>query len=88
MIDERFVLRVLITRFPKLDALIKESLRGTLNLIPQTSLWTSPELMRAPNSTPTEASDVYSFSIIMHEITYQHGPFYVESIHGVVSLNN
>lgn len=79
------MLRVAITRFPKLNALNKEALRGKTTVILPSSLWTSPELMRAPNNAPTEASDVYSFAIVMHEITYQLGPFYVETFHGYVS---
>lgn len=87
IIDERFVLRVILTRFPKIDALnrkataIDDETRSTSML-----LWTSPEMLRSPNKNPNEASDVYSFSIIVHEITYQKGAFYVEQIHGHVNI--
>lgn len=40
-------------------------------------LWTAPELLVNPyyNSKGTKEGDVYSFSIILHEIVYRMGPF-------------
>ncbi|RWS25010.1 atrial natriuretic peptide receptor 1-like isoform X3 [Leptotrombidium deliense] len=42
-------------------------------------LWTAPELLRHPNP-PVEGSqrgDVYSFALIVHEIVYRQGAFYL-----------
>lgn len=40
-------------------------------------LWTSPELLVNPfhSRKGTKEGDVYSFSIILHEIIYRMGPF-------------
>ena len=41
------------------------------------SLWTAPELLANPYYSPkgTKEGDVYSFSIILHEIIYRMGSF-------------
>ena len=41
------------------------------------SLWTAPELLANPCYSPkgTKEGDVYSFSIILHEIIYRMGIF-------------
>ena len=40
-------------------------------------LWKSPELLRAPSSTPngTQKGDIYAFGILLFEIILRNGPF-------------
>ncbi|GFY51626.1 atrial natriuretic peptide receptor 2 [Trichonephila inaurata madagascariensis] len=45
-------------------------------------LWTSPELLRMPNSPPegSPKGDVYAFAIIAHEIVIRRGVFYLAGL--------
>lgn len=82
-VDERFVLRVLLTRLSKISKY--ESHRKKLNEPKYYNLlWTAPELIRKNIVEPTRSSDVYSFGIIMHEISFQRGPFYLKDLQGQV----
>lgn len=47
-------------------------------------LWTSPELLRANGMRPcrdggTQKGDVYSFAIVLHEMLYRKGVWYLEN---------
>lgn len=41
-------------------------------------LWVAPELLRMPGPPEgTQRGDVYSFAIIVQEIVFRQGPFYL-----------
>lgn len=46
--------------------------------LPKDLLWTCPEILRDTKKPFTSKGDVYSFSIILHEIIYREGAFFCE----------
>lgn len=38
-------------------------------------IWMAPELIRDMCKDATSSSDMYSFAVIVHEISFQKGPF-------------
>ncbi|XP_071389998.1 atrial natriuretic peptide receptor 1 [Centroberyx affinis] len=79
VVDSRFVLKVtdyglshLRQTPPSLESLDPSSEQWT------TLLWRAPELLRG-NMPPsgTQRGDVYSFGIIVQEVVYRCGPFYI-----------
>lgn len=85
VVDERFVLRLLITRLKSMKKLEKQ-LKHTVHEHDPDLLWTAPELLLRKVNEPTPSSDTYSFAVIVHEIIFQRGPFYVREIQGLVSV--
>lgn len=81
VVDSRFVLK--ITDFG-LHSLMRKTIENdeeNCNNYAYWSnlLWTAPELLRLEHRPPegTQKGDVYSFGIIVHEITTRQGPFYL-----------
>jgi len=50
-----------------------------LQLCVSDKLWTAPELLRVGQAQKTQKGDVYSFAIIVQEIVYRKGVFYIEN---------
>lgn len=51
-----------------------------LNQYSLEKLWTAPEILRNPNGyrpNGTKAGDAYSFAIILHEMLFRKGAFYL-----------
>ncbi|XP_050335599.1 atrial natriuretic peptide receptor 1 isoform X2 [Bactrocera neohumeralis] len=85
VVDSRFVLK--ITDFG-LHTLKRERPEAVENDVEDCNshaywsklFWTAPELLKIGNDRPpegTQKGDVYSFGIIVHEITTRQGPFYL-----------
>ncbi|XP_054081136.1 atrial natriuretic peptide receptor 1 isoform X1 [Zeugodacus cucurbitae] len=85
VVDSRFVLK--ITDFG-LHTLKRERPEAVENDVEDCNshaywsklFWTSPELLKIGNNRPpegTQKGDVYSFGIIVHEISTRQGPFYL-----------
>ncbi|CAD5123851.1 DgyrCDS12157 [Dimorphilus gyrociliatus] len=68
VIDGRFVVK--ITDFGLMNWRTEK--------LPKDLLWTSPEGLRDSENALNMKSDIYSFSIILHEIIYREGPFFCE----------
>ncbi|XP_066977790.1 atrial natriuretic peptide receptor 1-like [Macrobrachium rosenbergii] len=80
VVDSRFVLKITDFGLHMLDERDK-------NYNPDSyaywrrRLWTAPEILRSANPPPegSQKADVYSFAIIVHEIIYRLGVFYVKN---------
>ncbi|XP_064112052.1 atrial natriuretic peptide receptor 1-like [Macrobrachium nipponense] len=80
VVDSRFVLKITDFGLHMLDERDK-------NFNPDSyaywrrKLWTAPEILRSANPPPegSQRADVYSFAIIVHEIIYRLGVFYVKN---------
>lgn len=86
-VDERFVLRLMITRLPAMKSLEKK-LKMPVKERDSNLLWTAPELLTGNVKDPNQSTDAYSFAVIVHEIVFQKGPFYVREIQGQVRIQN
>ncbi|XP_031416050.1 atrial natriuretic peptide receptor 1 [Clupea harengus] len=77
VVDSRFVLKVTDFGLGPLRRAASTVSPDSLGY-QQALLYRAPELLR--ESTPpngTQKGDVYSFSIIIQEVVYRHGPFYI-----------
>ncbi|XP_061102891.1 atrial natriuretic peptide receptor 1 [Conger conger] len=79
VVDSRFVLKVTDYALGHLRCRAGgETERGCCDW--QSLLWTAPELLRHRGSPKgTQKGDVYSFGIIVQEIVYRCGPFFIPS---------
>ncbi|ESN95234.1 hypothetical protein HELRODRAFT_86991 [Helobdella robusta] len=77
LVDSRFVLK--ITDYGA-KCLQERDDPDDSHVFYRSKLWTAPELLRhhSPPLEGTQKGDVYSFSIICHEIVYRNGPFWVD----------
>ncbi|CAK5078960.1 unnamed protein product [Meloidogyne enterolobii] len=80
VVDSRFVLKVTDFGLAELHAMedIKEDELES-HAYYRKKLWTAPELLRDPNSPVqgTQKGDVYSFALILHEMLFRKGAFYL-----------
>ncbi|XP_037954574.1 atrial natriuretic peptide receptor 1 isoform X3 [Teleopsis dalmanni] len=84
VVDSRFVLKItdfgLHTLRKNMQDVESEVEKCNSHAYWSKLLWTAPELLRMENNRPpegTQKADVYSFGIIVHEITTRQGPFYL-----------
>uniref|UniRef100_A0A8C4XEW7 guanylate cyclase n=1 Tax=Erpetoichthys calabaricus TaxID=27687 RepID=A0A8C4XEW7_ERPCA len=90
VVDSRFVLKITDFGLSGLRrAHTETSLKTTACY--QSLLWRAPELLREEMPrNGTQKGDVYSFGIIVHEIVYQNGVFYIPGCilqpHGTVTI--
>ncbi|XP_039623619.1 atrial natriuretic peptide receptor 1-like isoform X2 [Polypterus senegalus] len=77
VVDSRFVLK--ITDYGLASVRTASDCEDTHSFYAK-KLWTAPELLRMENPPPqgTQKGDIYSFGIIVHEIAFRNGPFYIE----------
>ncbi|XP_068217389.1 atrial natriuretic peptide receptor 1-like [Palaemon carinicauda] len=78
VVDSRFVLKITDFGLHGLDDR-ERSYSSDSYAYWRRKLWTAPEILRSINPPPegTQKADVYAFAIIVHEIVYRKGPFYV-----------
>ncbi|KAK8406870.1 hypothetical protein O3P69_007431 [Scylla paramamosain] len=78
VVDSRFVLK--LTDFGLHSLRESESQSPDYHVFWKSKLWTAPEILRNPNppAEGTQKADVYSFAVIVHEIIYRMGAFYVK----------
>ncbi|VBB33165.1 unnamed protein product, partial [Acanthocheilonema viteae] len=81
VVDSRFVLKVTDFGFHELHAMEDESTEEIgEHAFYKRKLWTAPEILRNPNAyrpNGTKAGDSYSFAIILHEMLFRKGAFYM-----------
>ncbi|XP_071539288.1 atrial natriuretic peptide receptor 1 [Panulirus ornatus] len=84
VVDSRFVLKLTDFGLHILREKDKDSLHDS-EVYWKRKLWTAPEILRNPNPPEegTQKADVYAFAIIVHEIIYRMGTFYLK--HGNLS---
>ncbi|EJD74806.1 RGC/RGC protein kinase [Loa loa] len=81
VVDSRFVLKVTDFGFHELHAMEDENTEEIgEHAFYKRRLWTAPEILRNPNAyrpNGTKAGDAYSFAIILHEMLFRKGAFYM-----------
>ncbi|KHN79068.1 Atrial natriuretic peptide receptor 1 [Toxocara canis] len=82
VVDSRFVLKVTDFGFHKLHAMEDENIDEIgEHAFYRKKLWTAPEILRNPNGFPpngTKAGDSYSFAVILHEMLFRKGVFFMD----------
>ncbi|XP_067635806.1 atrial natriuretic peptide receptor 1 [Eurosta solidaginis] len=85
VVDSRFVLKITDFGLHTLKHTRPDSLENDVEDVNSHAfwskmLWTAPELLKLENNRPpggTQKGDVYSFGIMVHEISTRQGPFYL-----------
>ncbi|VDO97489.1 unnamed protein product [Soboliphyme baturini] len=80
LVDSRFVLKITDFGLVYLHALEDKVYNDDSDDCWKRKLWTAPELLRedSPPGTGTQKGDVYSFGIILHEMFFRRGVFFVD----------
>lgn len=73
VIDDKYQLRIVVIKIPHMTGISAQASNELCQIVEQ--LYCSPQLLRGQVERPTQACDIYSFAIVLHEMVVNQGPF-------------